>query len=247
MISSGLCLFCFIVRGLGYPNPLTPHGPVLLAAVRLVILDLDKEVPQFAVVGGMYVGAGGYTIEWSDLVFRFSTELLTVVAFDAGHSYGLTARVNDGASAAQKAQVVSVFSSFTSTNTFDPVADDDGDGLRGDLEFVQGSSDSDPDSDNDGLNDKVEYDLGSDPTQGQLPLLKTLISDYPDAFDGVFTDEQVQAGRFGDLFIEVNGGTASLALSVQESDALETWTEATQVQVDIPVSADKKFFQFHVP
>ena len=32
MISSGLCLFCFIVRGLGYPNPLTPRGPVQLAA-----------------------------------------------------------------------------------------------------------------------------------------------------------------------------------------------------------------------
>ncbi len=34
MISSGLCLFCFIVRGLGYPNPLTPRGPVQLAAAK---------------------------------------------------------------------------------------------------------------------------------------------------------------------------------------------------------------------
>jgi len=35
---SGLRLFCFILRGSGYPNPLTPRGPVLLAAANNKLL-----------------------------------------------------------------------------------------------------------------------------------------------------------------------------------------------------------------
>ena len=53
MISSGLCLFCFIVRGLGYPNPLTPRGPVQLAAANEAQSPQERKLTIRLLVAGL--------------------------------------------------------------------------------------------------------------------------------------------------------------------------------------------------
>ena len=66
MISSGLCLFSFIVRGPGYPAPPTPHEPALLAAVNRIHRKIGErkermgKVLNYRILSFEFSGKGFY-------------------------------------------------------------------------------------------------------------------------------------------------------------------------------------------
>jgi len=115
---------------------------------------------------------------------------------------------------------------------------------------------NDSDSDDDGLSDGNEVN-----TYSTNPLTADTTGDgFTDGFvvsqgaDPSFdysafrteTVNQIKDARVGSTMIEVENGTATLSMEVEQSDDLEIWTSGGTTNLQIPVDAnsDTKFFRF---
>ena len=109
---------------------------------------------------------------------------------------------------------------------------------------------------------KIMLDAGNEITWNGYNAVKCSIADsdedgIPDEFEaspnesaindlGFYSTSDIQDLRAGSTMIEVQDGTATLSMEVEESDDLEIWTSGGTTNLQIPVDAnsDTKFFRF---
>ncbi len=126
------------------------------------------------------------------------------------------------------------------TATFSMDADEDG--LPNTNEWAIGTDPRNSDTDGDGFGDKLEVDNGGSPTVSDQWRID-YINANGDAFD-LYPSNVVLDVAVGQLLLETAGGTATLNLQLEESDDLDTWTNAGDaVEWVWPVDGEKKFFR----
>ena len=104
---------------------------------------------------------------------------------------------------------------------------------------------TDTDDDGDSLSDIKENTFGSDPLVTDTYSSLIAIINTTD-YSSMLTLDEVKDLRAGSTMIEVESGTATLSMEVEQSDDLEIWTNggASTLQIPIDAEAGKKFFRF---
>ena len=96
------------------------------------------------------------------------------------------------------------------------------------------------DSDGDGIVDSDDA-FPYLPTQDVVNAIKSNPTTY-----NIYSIDDIKDLRAGSTMIEVENGTATLSMEVEQSDDLEIWTNggASTLQIPIDAEAGKKFFRF---
>ena len=122
------------------------------------------------------------------------------------------------------------------------LADADGDGLVAWREYELGTDPDDPDSDNDQLSDGLEEASGTDPAHDDSAVIQQ-VQNQGETF-GLYTSNAVLDLAVGQMALETVGSNAMLRLQLEQSDDLQSWTNAGDaVEWSLPVGDEKKFFR----
>ncbi len=120
--------------------------------------------------------------------------------------------------------------------------DADGDGLKNTNEWAIGSNPRMSDTDGDGFDDAFEVGKGLSPTNDDSDVVG-YISDHNEFF-GLYSSNAVLDIAVGQILLEVLGGNASLQLQLQQSEDLQSWTNAGDAKEWVlPVDGAKKFYR----
>jgi hypothetical protein len=82
---------------------------------------------------------------------------------------------------------------------------------------------------------------------GLIPI--DILNAYIELNTSKYSLEEIKDLRLGSVMMAVQNGQANLTLSVQESTDLNTWSEASEASIQIPIDAAQstKFFRFAMP
>ena len=120
--------------------------------------------------------------------------------------------------------------------------DADGDGLTNTEEATYGSDPWKADTDGDGFDDGFEVQKGLSPTNDDSDVA-TYIQNHDSSF-GLYPSNVVLDVAIGQMLLETAGGNATLNLQLEQSDDLQSWTNAGDaVEWILPVGSEKKFFR----
>lgn len=120
--------------------------------------------------------------------------------------------------------------------------DADGDGLTNTQEAEYGSDPRKSDTDGDGFNDKLEVDNGGSPTVSdawRVDYIRDNAADF-----NLSTSNSVIDIAVGQMLLETTNGIATLYLQLEQSDDLESWTNAGEAVIwEIPNDSPTQFFR----
>lgn len=124
----------------------------------------------------------------------------------------------------------------------DYLVDDDNDGLSNVEELRHGTDPNNPDSDGDGFGDGVEVASGLDPLNPD-DWIPDYITANSETFD-LYPSNVVLDVAVGQMLLETISGEARLYLQLEQSEDLQTWTNAGDyVEWILPVDTNKQFFR----
>jgi len=120
--------------------------------------------------------------------------------------------------------------------------DADGDGLSNTEEATYGSDPWKSDTDGDGFDDGFEVQKGLSPTNDDSDVA-TYIQNHDSTF-GLYPSNVVLDVAVGQILLETASGNANLNLQLEQSEDLQSWTNAgNAVEWVLPVGSEKKFFR----
>ncbi|VGO22026.1 hypothetical protein SCARR_04107 [Pontiella sulfatireligans] len=120
--------------------------------------------------------------------------------------------------------------------------DADNDGLTNTEEAAAGSNPWKKDTDDDGFDDAFEVAKGWNPTVDDSDVADYIGANGDDF--GLYPSNVVLDVAVGQMLLETDSGNATLSLQLEESDDLDTWTNAGPAEVwSWPVDGEKKYFR----
>ncbi|MDF7808495.1 hypothetical protein P4E94_13670 [Pontiellaceae bacterium B12219] len=125
-------------------------------------------------------------------------------------------------------------------------ADSDGDQITDKDEVDNGLnplvSNTGQDSDNDNVDDRTEVQIGMNPLQDDSIVLNAVQNN--NALFGLYPSNVVLDLSVGQALFEIAAGTATLQLQLEQSEDLQSWTNAGEtVEWTLPVGTEKRFFR----
>jgi hypothetical protein len=145
-----------------------------------------------------------------------------------------------GAASGTNKAFVMITEPLSITATFSDDADDDG--LSNTEETTYGSDPWKSDTDGDGFDDGFEVQKGLSPTNDDSDVA-TYIQNHDSSF-GLYPSNVVLDVAFGQILLETASGNANLNLQLEQSEDLQSWTNAGDaVEWILPVGSEKKFFR----
>lgn len=149
---------------------------------------------------------------------------------------------SDGASGGPSATNLYFTATEPTTLTASFSDDPDGDGLKNTNEWAVGANPWMADTDGDSFNDGFEFNNGLSPTVDSSPFV-THILDNAETY-GLYPSNVVLDVAVGQVALDIQGTTARLRLQMEQSDDLQSWTNAGEaVEWTMPVDNGKKFLR----